>query len=1489
VHHPQAAELDAVDAPAATGGEQVTVAAPDASGRRVVRELARVAQLRRGAVPVDAGPTDEPGRPTGEAAAHAAHPISRSQPATMAIGGPGRGLPASLRDRLAPLVGSHAVNAARVHTDAVAAEHAAGRRALAVASGHDIFFAGGHYRPGTPDGDRLIAHEVVHVDQAQRDLLHEPASFLASGTSSAPLERKADQVASQLDQDPGDRETAAVPQAEKRPGTAGGAKPDGPGPAPGAAPGAAATEAEGRGDQDQAPAQGTAPAGAAPAGAAAPALPPGLPLMPEPAMTLSPAEQSRVTGVQHRAHATSKATTVVPAAAANVATARAAVQVPQSESNARKAEQVAADLSAREKPSVEIQALSDRIRELIRKKRPADEDAVLQSLPHELANQAGKGVADGVQRDVNATRNSYASLAASPQGPAAPTPPVIAPIPGAPPAPGIAAAQAVPDAIPADQISLDKDEAGMTAKAHDAGLDQEPAQLVTSGPIADAHAAQGDMKQQAGAGPEEVVKQQQAALEKAGAGLADLQAAAAASLREGRAGHTVGVATQQAAFKGHEEGLRDSLSKQANEKYSQARDKVEPLLRDLPKTAMDLWNARLAQLTSGFNASLQATKDKIKKRHSGFTGAFRRVGDWVGGLPDWVAAEYDAAETKFGDGVADLLLQISSTVNTIIKNANGIIDDARDEIHRIFTTNLPDEQRKWAEQQLKEFDKKLDGLHQKAETTRASFTKDLIQTAGDTVQAAREKVQKLRAEAAGIWGRFLAAVESFLDDPAKFLIEGLLDLVGISPHDFWAVIDKIRGVISDIAWHPIRFADNLMDGVGAGFSLFFEHARSHLVKGLLDWLISGLREAGIDIEVPREITPRSMLGFFLELLGISWARIRKLLVAELGEESVALIEKSVAVIRTLKDKGISGIIDHIVTMLDPKTIIDGIIDAAVTFVTEHLIVAVGKKILLMLNPAGAILAAIEAVYHVLKWIFHNAARIFHLIEAVVNGMADIIAGNTGGVAKLVEDALAALIAPVIDFLADYLGLDDLPGKIAEALKGLQAWVEDGLRAIIKWLVGTGRKALVALGFKGAAGKESTAGKAKAGPAGAGDTAQPSGRAEVGTHVRFQGGGEAHELFIEIAGDYAVVLIHSETTKVTTWLSERSAELSSRGKGDHLDNQKASSLIAEAQQIAAGTSEAATSVAAQAKKTAEEAAKAGHGSTDKDEKAVEQEERSLAVPLKEIADLSEGIAKPIKTSQNRPPLQPGMRVYCKLAFIEQKGGTVVDVVEMNGNWFIKYRPRGARADVSVLARAYYPEATPSGAAHPKATPPIAADPEATPGAVAYRREDAGSVEIILTQQMQEGKASEVHGHPLVWKTYERPNAEPKGWDRLTDKADWDRAHLVNGRLGGPGAIWNLAPVPREVNHPGMFYGHESRLQSEVQKGKLLWMKVTVNYHKDTDKPPIGKASDFPRIITVTYGETEAAGTAWTDKSPLETKEYPVRLPRSDELKPNRRRE
>ena len=667
--------------------------------------------------------------------------------------------------------------------------------------------------------------------------------------------------------------------------------------------------------------------------------------MPEPAAELSPAEMTRVTGVRRRAATTSVAAAAVPAAAKDVAAAAAAVQVPKSESDARAAGQLIDELSKKEAPSVEIVVLCKRIRKLIAVKRPADEEGVIDTRPAEVAAQAGQGVQDGVQKNVHDAKASYGPIDSSPTGPQPPTPPGIDPLPGASPTPPVDAVTASPDAVPAEQVNLDPDARAMEAKAQQAGLNGEAAQLVTGGPVADAREAQGELKTLAKDGPDEALKQQQAALAQSDAGMAALQARALASLQEARAGHAGAVKRQQDQGKDGAEDLRTRLSKRADDIYTGAQGRVQALLKDVPETAMRRWNAGLPPLTRKFNDDLKVVKDQVEERHSGVGGWFVAGWDAVTGLPGWVTRAYDTAEKNFGDGVCTLITDISVYVNGIIKIADEIIATARADITGVFTKDLPEEDKAWAAEQLTAFGKKLDALHDEAESTRTAFNKELIENAGNAVQTAREKIQTLRKEAQGLWGRFLDAVGRFLDNPVKFIIDGLLELVGISPPAFWAVLEKVAQVAEHIVAAPIKFANNLMSGIGRGFSQFFGNIGRHLLAGLLEWLLSGLRQEKITVDVPRELSLRNIVVFCLQLLGISWARIRKLLVEQLGEKPVAIIEKTAGVIYTLATRGISGIFEDIKRMIEPKTIVDAIVDAAIRYISETLIVKVAQKII----------------------------------------------------------------------------------------------------------------------------------------------------------------------------------------------------------------------------------------------------------------------------------------------------------------------------------------------------------------------------------------------------------------------------------------------------------------------------------------------------------------------------------------------------------------
>jgi len=84
----------------------------------------------------------------------------------------------------------------RVHTGAQAADSAASLHAEAFTIGRDIVFGAGRYRPGSPAGERLLAHELAHV--AQQDSSSASKALLAISRPGDPAERAADHAAGML-------------------------------------------------------------------------------------------------------------------------------------------------------------------------------------------------------------------------------------------------------------------------------------------------------------------------------------------------------------------------------------------------------------------------------------------------------------------------------------------------------------------------------------------------------------------------------------------------------------------------------------------------------------------------------------------------------------------------------------------------------------------------------------------------------------------------------------------------------------------------------------------------------------------------------------------------------------------------------------------------------------------------------------------------------------------------------------------------------------------------------------------------------------------------------------------------------------------------------------------------------------------------------------------------------------------------------------------
>ncbi|MCB1057090.1 MAG: DUF4157 domain-containing protein, partial [Acidobacteria bacterium] len=137
----------------------------------------------------------------------------------------GRPLDLQLRATLEPRLG-HDFSRVRVHHDEGAARAAKAQGASAYTLGADIVFGRDRYRPQSPDGLRLLSHELAHVVQ-QSPARRAPSSHGSATTSEtraleADADRAADAVVGRCRLPPGgllaaprmvQRQTAGTPPA----------------------------------------------------------------------------------------------------------------------------------------------------------------------------------------------------------------------------------------------------------------------------------------------------------------------------------------------------------------------------------------------------------------------------------------------------------------------------------------------------------------------------------------------------------------------------------------------------------------------------------------------------------------------------------------------------------------------------------------------------------------------------------------------------------------------------------------------------------------------------------------------------------------------------------------------------------------------------------------------------------------------------------------------------------------------------------------------------------------------------------------------------------------------------------------------------------------------------------------------------------------------------------------------------------------------------
>ncbi|MDI5920401.1 DUF4157 domain-containing protein [Halomonas sp. LR5S13] len=299
-------------------------------------------------------------------------------------------------------------------------------------------------------------------------------------------------------------------------------------------------------------------------------------------------------------------------------------------------------------------------------------------------------------------------------------------------------------------------------------------------------------------------------------------------------------------------------------------------------------------------------------------------------------------------------------------------------------------------------------------------------------------------------------ISEIKDKILEFIIRGALKLAGPYGEKVWAVIEKVRDVISLILSDPLGFAKNLVRAVVNGFKQLGNNIWQHLKKGLMGWLFGTLQ--GMEIELPAKLDFKGIINISLQILGLTYASFRKTLVKRLGrggEKKVAFLEKSVEVVKILVKEGFLGIWQRVLEMIEgfKTTVIDGIRD----FVINTIVMGAVSWIAGLSNPVGAIVKVALSIYNMIKTFLERLDQIMEIANSIFSSIGAIAKGKVKDAADFIEKTIAGAIPVFLAFVAAVIPVTGITKTIRTIIKKLQAPVKKAMTKMVTFLVKKAKK------------------------------------------------------------------------------------------------------------------------------------------------------------------------------------------------------------------------------------------------------------------------------------------------------------------------------------------------------------------------------------------------------------------------------------------------
>ena len=309
-------------------------------------------------------------------------------------------------------------------------------------------------------------------------------------------------------------------------------------------------------------------------------------------------------------------------------------------------------------------------------------------------------------------------------------------------------------------------------------------------------------------------------------------------------------------------------------------------------------------------------------------------------------------------------------------------------------------------------------------------------------------------------------VLTFIVEVIKKVIEVVLQLMNLPVALVQEIIQRAMAAFDIIKRDPIAFLVNLLRAVKLGFEQFFGNIGTHLLGGLTGWLFGELESAGI--RPPTELNFRAILGFVLDVLGISVERIWQKLAEHprIGPERVARIRGMIdrltgiwTIIQEVITEGPGALWRHLEEQL--SNLWNMVLDQVKNWVMEQIVTQMVTRLLSMLDPTGimAVIRSVEAFYRAVQSFIERLNEILRIINSFVGGILEIAQGNLATAANFLERTMANAMPTVIGFLANQIGLRGLGRRIAEMIERVRELVDQGLTWLVNRVVNAGMNLL----------------------------------------------------------------------------------------------------------------------------------------------------------------------------------------------------------------------------------------------------------------------------------------------------------------------------------------------------------------------------------------------------------------------------------------------